>query len=199
MLAVLAQAKGSYLQFGAKEASAATGPSYLPIFLAVFTGLVVLLVAINIAIATARKKLGRGKAGNARNGRTASSKRARAKQRDKMQEFAVDYIDMDPLINPLQVEPGRSPRSSITAVSSSVSVWGSSVCCSTASKKWVETPSKTSAPENSGRIRRSTCQWGFRSTKTRSSIRVGGLQPGSARAPSFSVSAGTRILTSSTS
>ncbi len=55
MLAVLAQAKGSYLQFGAKEASAATGPSYLPIFLAVSTGLVVLLVAIIIiAIAIAR-------------------------------------------------------------------------------------------------------------------------------------------------
>ena len=96
MLAVLAQAKGSYLGFGAKAAPAEAGPSYLPIFLAVFAGLVVLLVLINIL----RKKFGQGQTGSRRNGRTASSKRARAKQRDKMQEFAVDYIDMDPLITP---------------------------------------------------------------------------------------------------
>lgn len=94
MLAVLAQAQGSYLFGGG--APTEEGLDLTPLFLG---GIAFIIVVVVIQVL--RKSAERGAKANNRNGRSsASAKRARAKQRDKIQEFASDYIDMAPLINP---------------------------------------------------------------------------------------------------
>ena len=91
MLAILAQAAGSYL--GLDQQSGSGGTYYA-------LGGVVALIALIVAANAVKRKRSRGKRkGGGKGGRAASRKR-KAQAKDTLAEFAVPYLDMDQLINP---------------------------------------------------------------------------------------------------
>ena len=101
MMAVLAQTSGGYLF----QQEQATGSSDIYLYL----GGLVAVVAVLVVLQLVRKRIKPASGSTRRNGRS-SAKRRREKTRDALQEFTVNYIDMDPLINPPTGRPRPIPE-----------------------------------------------------------------------------------------
>ena len=101
MAAVLAQASGGYL-FQEEQTAGGTDIYW-------YLGALLAAVAVLVVLQFVRQRIGPTAKSSKRNGR-ASTKRQRAKNRDALQEFTVNYIDMDPLINPPTGRPRPIPE-----------------------------------------------------------------------------------------